>query len=120
MATKVNNRNKSPRVAYREYLQLEKALRPASVEAYMSDIQKLDDYLGGADGALLAAALDDLRGFLASLADIGVHARSQARILSSIRSFYGFLQLDGYIENDPTETLRSPKIGMHLPAVQQR
>ena len=117
MATKVNNRNKSPRVAYREYLQLEKALRPASVEAYMSDIQKLDDYLGGADGALLAAALDDLRGFLASLADIGVHARSQARILSSIRSIYGFLQLDGYIENDPTETLRSPKIGMHLPDV---
>ena len=117
MAVKGNNRNKSPRVAYRVYLQLEKALRPASVEAYLSDVQKLDDYLGGGDGALLVAGLDDLRGFLASLADIGIHARSQARILSSIRSFYGFLQLDGYIENDPTETLRSPKIGMHLPDV---
>ena len=117
MAVKGNNRNKSPRVAYRVYLQLEKALRPVSVEAYLSDVQKLDDYLGGGDDALLVAGLDDLRGFLASLADIGIHARSQARILSSIRSFYGFLQLDGYIENDPTETLRSPKIGMHLPDV---
>ncbi|MBR5829420.1 MAG: tyrosine recombinase XerD, partial [Bacteroidaceae bacterium] len=67
--------------------------------------------------ALLAVTLDDLRGFVASLADVGIHARSQARILSSLRSFYGFLKLDGFIGNDPTELLKSPKIGMHLPDV---
>ena len=51
------------------------------------------------------------------MADVGVNARSQARIISSLRSFYGFLKLDGYIGSDPTAQLRSPKIGMRLPDV---
>ena len=110
------SRVKSPRMRYRIYLQLEKSLRPMTVEAYLGDVDKLALFLGGED-ALLGADIAQLRGFLTSLADVGINARSQARILSSLRSFYGFLLLDGYIQNDPTELLQSPKIGIRLPDV---
>ena len=108
---------KSPLVSYRIYLKLEKSLQPNTVEAYMSDIEKFSAYLEEGADALLSVTLDELRSFVASLSDVGVHARSQARILSSLRSFYGFLKLDGFIAEDPTELLKSPKIGMHLPDV---
>ena len=117
MAQKTALNVKSPLVSYRIYLKLEKSLQPNTVEAYMSDIEKFSAYLEGGADALLSVTLDELRGFVASLSDVGVHARSQARILSSLRSFYGFLKLDGFIAEDPTELLKSPKIGMHLPDV---
>ena len=101
---------------YRMHLQLEKSLRQNTVDAYLSDANKLVDFLGGDDKAL-EATLEELRAFLASLADVGINARSQARIISSLRSFYAFLKLDGFIERDPAELLRSPKIGMRLPDV---
>lgn len=101
---------------YRMHLQLEKSLRQNTVDAYLSDVNKLVDFLGGDDKAL-EATLEELRAFLASLADVGINARSQARIISSLRSFYAFLKLDGFIESDPAELLRSPKIGMRLPDV---
>ena len=101
---------------YRMHLQLEKSLQPNTVDAYLSDVNKLVDFLGGDDKAL-EATLEELRAFLASLADVGINARSQARIISSLRSFYAFMKLDGFIENDPAELLRSPKIGMRLPDV---
>ena len=112
----MNRRTQSPQMRYRIYLQLEKSLQPNTIEAYMGDVNKLLLFFGDAD-RLLAVTLDDLREFLAAMADVGVNARSQARIISSLRSFYGFLKLDGYIESDPTEQLRSPKIGMRLPDV---
>lgn len=102
---------------YRVYLKLEKSLQPKTVEAYLGDIDKLQAFLKEEEVELLAVTVDDLRGYLALLADAGIHARSRARILSSLRSFYGFLKLDGFIENDPTRLLKSPKIGMHLPDV---
>ena len=102
---------------YRVYLKLEKSLQPKTVEAYLGDIDKLQAFLKEEKVELLAVTVDDLRGYLALLADAGIHARSRARILSSLRSFYGFLKLDGFIEDDPTRLLKSPKIGMHLPDV---
>ena len=110
------SKNKSPLMRYRMHLQLEKSLRQNTVDAYLSDVNKLVDFLGGDDKAL-EATLEELRAFLASLADVGINARSQARIISSLRSFYAFLKLDGFIESDPAELLRSPKIGMRLPDV---
>ena len=111
------NRNaKSPLMRYRIYLQLEKSLQPNSVEAYIGDVNKLAAFFGDTD-RLLTASLDELREFLSAMADVGVNARSQARIISSLRSFYGFLKLDGYIDSDPTALLQSPKIGMRLPDV---
>jgi integrase/recombinase XerD len=106
----------SPLVRYRMYLQLEKSLQQNTIEAYMADVERLSAYLGG-EVELLGATLETLRGFLSSMTDLGIAARSQARILSSLRSFYGFLKLDGFIEGDPTELIGSPKIGMRLPDV---
>jgi integrase/recombinase XerD len=110
------SKNKTPLMRYRMHLQLEKSLQPNTVDAYLSDVNKLVDFLGG-DEKALGATLEDLRLFLASLADVGINARSQSRIISSLRSFYAFLKLDGFIESDPAELLRSPKIGMRLPDV---
>ena len=112
----MNRSTQSPLVRYRIYLQLEKSLQPNTVDAYIGDVNKLLLFFGDVD-RLLAVTLDDLREFLSAMADVGVNARSQARIISSLRSFYGFLKLDGYMEADPTEQLRSPKIGMRLPDV---
>jgi integrase/recombinase XerD len=61
--------------------------------------------------------LEDLEHFAATIHEHGVGPTSQARILSGVRSFYRFLLLDGYIENDPTELLESPRLGEHLPEV---
>ena len=112
-----DNRNKKgPLARYNIYLKLEKSLQPNSIDAYMSDISKFADFIGGEE-ALLNATIEDMREFLSSLADIGINARSQARFLSALRSFYRFLKLDGYIEQDHTELLKSPKLGVHLPDV---
>ena len=109
-------KNNSPLARYNIYLKLEKSLQPNSVDAYMSDITKFADFIGGED-ALLHASVNDMREFLASLNELGINARSQARLLSSMRSFYHFLKLEKYIDNDNTELLKSPKIGVHLPEV---
>jgi integrase/recombinase XerD len=58
-----------------------------------------------------------LQHFAASLHDIGIHARSQCRILSGVRSFFRFLELEGYRDDDPSELLESPVLGEHLPEV---
>ena len=108
--------NKSPLTRYRIYLQLEKGLQPNSVNAYISDISKFSEFIGREE-SLPDASLEQMREFLASLTDIGINARSQARLLSAIRSFYQFMKLDGYIEHDNTELLKSPKMAMHLPEV---
>ncbi|MBR3612804.1 MAG: site-specific tyrosine recombinase XerD [Bacteroidaceae bacterium] len=110
-------RNNSPLARYRIYLQLEKSLSPNTLDAYMSDVNKFRDFLREGDKEILDATIDDFRDFLAALNDVGILPRSQARILSSLRSFYGFLRLDGFLENDPTELLKTPKIGMRLPSV---
>lgn len=109
--------NNSPLARYRIYLQLEKSLSPNTLDAYMSDVNKFRDFLREGDKEILEATIDDFRDFLAALNDVGILPRSQARILSSLRSLYGFLRLDGYLENDPTELLKTPKIGVRLPSV---
>ena len=59
--------------------------------------------------------LTDLQQFAAGLHDIGIGPRSQARILSGVRSLYRYLAMDGYVEGDPTELLEWPTLGEHLP-----
>lgn len=83
----------------------------------MSDVNKFSEYLEDAHKGLLDAVLDDFRSFLEALNDVGILPRSQARMLSSLRSFYDFLRLDGFLDTDPTEMLKSPKVGVRLPAV---
>ncbi len=102
---------------YSRWLKLERASSPNTVAAYMSDLDKLLRYLKGENIDPTKATLSDLEGFIATLGDIGVGPRSQARILAGVRSFYKYLLIDGWIDDDPTELLENPKIGVHLPEV---
>ena len=88
-----------------------------TLDAYQRDLRKLLDYLEHEGKEVCEVQLEDLEHFSAGLHDIGIHARSQCRILSGVRSFFRFLQLDGYREDDPSELLESPQIGDHLPEV---
>ena len=103
--------------AYQRYLKLQRGYSPNTLDAYVRDLQKLLDYLGQEGKHPLEVELEDLQHFAAGLHDIGIHPRSQCRILSGVRSFYRFLQLDGYRDDDPTELLESPVLGHHLPEV---
>ena len=102
---------------YRQYLKLERSLSENTVEAYLTDLDKLLAYLTLEGIDITDVTLQDLENFSAGLHDIGIHPRSQARILSGIRSFFRFLTLDDYIRQDPSELLESPQIGRHLPDV---
>ena len=102
---------------YQQYLRLEKGLSPNTYEAYMSDLQKLLTYLESEHINVWETSLKDLQQFAAGLHDIGIHPRSQARILSGIKSFFHFLIITDEIEADPSELLEGPKIGMQLPEV---
>ena len=102
---------------YHLYLKLEKSLSLNTIEAYESDLQKLKGYLSDAHIAPEKASTEILRDFIIEISSLGIHPRSQARILSSIKSFYHFLIYRNILDNDPTELLESPKIGLRLPEV---
>ncbi|OAV66013.1 Tyrosine recombinase XerD [Bacteroidales bacterium Barb4] len=102
---------------YHTYLRLEKSLSPNSIDAYMTDLNKLVSFAENEGRKLTEITYDDLQQFVACLYDLCICRRSQARIISGIRSFYHFLLLEGYLETDPTELLESPKTGVKLPEV---
>lgn len=102
---------------YKQYLQLEKSLSPNTVHAYLADVNKLFQFLAEENIHPFDATLENLETFSASLRDVGIQARSQARILSGIRSFYHYLIMEDFLESDPSELLESPQIGLHLPEV---
>ena len=102
---------------YRQYLKLERGLSPNTEDAYLTDLAKLLHFVEGEGMNVFEVKLDDLQRFNAGLHDIGIHPRSQARILSGIKSFFHFLVLADYREDDPGELLEGPKIGLHLPEV---
>jgi integrase/recombinase XerD len=102
---------------YKTFLQLEKSLSSNTVAAYLSDIEKLLVFLSDAHVDFLQVTIAHLQDFFIDLAELGISPRSQARIVSGIKSFYGFLILTNKLEEDPTELLELPKIGLHLPEV---
>lgn len=103
--------------SYKRYLRLERNFSDNTLSAYMLDLEKLVRYLDGIGNDVQTATLRDLQEFSASLSDVGIHPRSQCRILSGVRAFFRFLQLDGFREDDPSELLENPQIGDHLPEV---
>ena len=103
--------------SYVRYLKLERNYSRNTIDAYERDLQRLLDYCRAAKLDPLAVKLEDLQHFSATLHDRNVTPKSQARILSGVRSFYRYLLVDGYIEADPSELLESPQLGVHLPEV---
>ena len=128
-ASKNKNKEQNAQIIkeYVQWLKLEKSLSPNTVDAYQRDLRKVDayqrdlrkllDFLRVEGINFLDVRLDDLQRFSAGLHDIGIHPRSQARILSGVKSFYHFLVLADHLEADPAELLEGPKIGLHLPEV---
>ena len=100
---------------YRSYLRIERSLSPNTVTSYLSDIAKLRDMYPDRSPQELDG--DDLSAFLSSEAGHGISKRSQSRTVSSLKSFYGFLEIEGRLRRNPAETIGSPKISRHIPAV---
>lgn len=102
---------------YNAYLMLERGLSPNTREAYRADIDKLLVYLVSGNKRLREVDLAELQAFIADLHDVGISPRSQARIISGIKSFFKFLKIEGYIDEDTSILLETPKIGRHLPEI---
>ena len=104
---------------FKAYLQLEKSLSDNSVEAYLRDIEKLTEHLQEMKNlkAPPDVHLKDLEKFLKWIAELGMTASSQARIISGIRAFYKYLALENIITKDPTILLEAPKLKRTLPDV---
>ena len=97
------------------YLKIERGLADNSILAYQNDVQKLIDYSIPRQKTVIQLTYNDLKDFVAVLYDLGLSARSQARIISGLKQFFGFLLLENEIKDDPSELLELPKIGRKLP-----
>jgi integrase/recombinase XerD len=104
---------------FKNYLQLEKSLADNSVEAYLRDIDKLTQFLLETDDKKTPSeiTLKDLQRFLKWIAEFGINASSQARIISGVKSFYKYCLLENVSANDPTTLLEAPKLKRPLPDV---
>ncbi len=102
---------------YQYYLKLEKGLSDNSIAAYQRDLQKLIDFLQELNVSVEKAEYHHLRVFVIELGTADINPRSQARIISGIKSFYSFLIYKNKRNDDPTELLESPKLGLNLPTV---
>ena len=102
---------------YHNYIVLERGLSEKTRDAYVRDIKAFIAWIEDKGKTYLEISLDLLHEYTMVRFDMGISARSIARIHSSLRSFCRFLLIDQYIEKDPTALLDSPKIGKHLPTV---
>lgn len=104
---------------YEGFLKLEKGLSPNSIEAYLTDIAKLELFLESAEMEIDPLKLDQkvLAQFLVWVSERGLSARSQARILSGVKAFFRYLLMEDLIEKDPTALLEGPRLGSKLPEV---
>lgn len=107
----------SLRPHYIAFLMLERGLSANTREAYLRDVDRLAEYLAQAGIEITEATSDDLHNFIFALHDLGIAPRSQARIVSGIRSFFRYMVIEGVEEKNPAELLEGPKLGMHLPEV---
>ena len=104
---------------FKNYLQLERSLSKNSIKAYLHDVEKLFQFLElkGIDLPPEKVAQKHIEEFLMWISELGLNARSQARILSGLKAFYKYLMMEDIIDNSPAELIESPKIGRKLPEV---
>ncbi|MDR0421556.1 MAG: site-specific tyrosine recombinase XerD [Proteiniphilum sp.] len=102
---------------YKRYLLLEKGLSANTIDAYMTDLQKLLDFMQAGDLTEESVQAEDLEEFLAGLYDRDISPRSITRIVSGTRSYFRFLLLNKIRPDNPVELLEAPRIGLKLPVV---
>lgn len=98
-------------------LRLQRGLSGNTSEAYLNDTGHLLDFLQANGTDLQSVEESHLHELLCSLRDMGIHPRSQARLIAGIRAFFRYLREEGYILNDPSVLLESPRLGRKLPDV---
>jgi integrase/recombinase XerD len=104
---------------FKAYLQLERSLAGNSIDAYLSDIEKLTSFLlsSGIKKTPADITLPDLQQFIKFVAELGMTPSSQARIISGIRTFYKYCLLEDISAVDPTSLLEAPKLKRSLPDI---
>jgi integrase/recombinase XerD len=102
---------------FKSFLTLEKSLSANSIEAYLHDVEKLYQFLEYKKYALSPKEIElkQLQEFLKWITELGMTARSQARVISGIKAFYKYLLLENVLNVDPTALLEAPKLGRKLP-----
>jgi len=109
--------NESLREDFEAYLMLERNLSHNTVSAYLVDVGHLMHFLEEKGKSPELTSADDLHDLLATIHDLGIAPRSQARMIAGIRSFFRFMRMEGYIATDPSELIESPRMGRKLPDV---
>ncbi len=99
------------------FLKVEKGLSENTVQAYHRDVQKLMEFSVQNRLSVEQVKYEDLLAFMTELYDLGIGARSQARILSGVKQFFQFLLYNDYLTSSPTSLMESPSIGRKLPEV---
>ncbi len=101
------------------FLSLDKGLSKNSIEAYLSDVHKLHAFLSGETGKYTVDSIttNQLLDFLVYIAELGLSATSQARILSGIKAWFKFLNYQDILETNPAELLETPRLKRKLPVV---
>lgn len=102
---------------FQAYLRLERGYSDNTVEAYLDDVDRLTAWLPQQPQALQRVVQEDLEQFMADMHDTGILARSRARVLSGIKTFYRFLLTEGTVELDPADRLETPQFDTALPDV---
>lgn len=102
---------------FKAYLKLERSLSDHSIEAYLNDVAKLEQYFESLNQTLNVSTLKlkELREFISWLNALGMQASSQARILSGIKAFFNYLMIEEIITEDPTQLIEAPKLSRKLP-----
>lgn len=102
---------------YGAWLLAERGMSQNTRLSYVSDVNKFLDYTQEEGIEFDKIDIDELHGFIAKIHDLGISTRTQARLISAIRSFYNFLKMEGHISTNPALLLELPRIGLHLPEV---
>jgi integrase/recombinase XerD len=104
---------------FKAYLKLERSLSANSIQAYLSDIDKLLLFLEQSNQLISPTHLNDVHitEFINWINELGLGARSQARIVSGLKAFFNYLVLEDRIKQNPAELISSPRIGRKLPEV---
>lgn len=104
---------------FKNYLKLERSLSSNSIEAYLRDVEKFVQYLELQEIDVNPEKVEQqhIEDFLQWISEIGLNARSQARILSGLKAFYKYLLMEDIVSVSPTELLEAPRVGRKLPEV---
>jgi len=105
--------------SFKTYLRLERALSRNSIDAYLNDIKNLTQYLDLSNkyANINQVTSSDLKSFISWVNELGMLSSTQARVISGLKSFFGFLLLEQIIDTDPTEMIEAPRLSRKLPDV---